>query len=202
MTATPIVHRGYHQEDFWALQWSSGWQHVTDSRASVGSFNVTSDRGATLSFDLDASWLDLVAPVGPSWGQLTVEIDGNPYRANRLPIQNKVAVLGLNAPRDQWQVRQPVADGLGPGIHHVLIRSQSGPVGIDAVVADRESPRALLFWQISGAIIGLIALVIPYRSRRRAVFAIVAPSTGSTPGSAPPIDASPVAAANAASAGR
>ena len=115
--------------------------------------------GATLSFDLDASWLNLVTTVGPGQGKLAITIDGSPYKANRLPSQGGAAILDLSAPREAWGVQQPIADGLGPGVHHVEIRVISGPVGIDGLVADRELPQAVLYWQITGGLIGIGFLI-------------------------------------------
>jgi len=159
MTAPPVVYRGYHQEDYYALHWGSGWSHQSDQRAVLGGYNLSTTPGATLTFDLDASWLDLVTPVGPRWGKLAITIDGSPYKANRLPRQGNAAILDLGAPGEAWGVRHPIADGLGPGVHHVVIRVLSGPVGIDGLVADRESPRDILYWQLTGGIIGVGFLI-------------------------------------------
>jgi hypothetical protein len=151
----PIVHRGYHQQDFYGLQWTSDWRQVADPRSSLGQSRVSSAPGATVSFDLDATWLDLVTLTGPTQGKLAVTIDGTPYGANRLSVVNRVAVLPLASSTEQWQVRQPIADGLGPGVHHVVIRVLDGNSSIDAIVADRESPRDVLFWKVTGIAIGL-----------------------------------------------
>jgi hypothetical protein len=164
MHAPPVVYRGYHQEDLWSLDWGPGWERIADAEASLGHLNVTTSPGATLSFDLDASWLDLVTPVGPGLGSLEVTIDGSPLKANRLSIDNGKAVLSLGAPSAREQVRRPIADELGPGVHHVLIRVVGGKVGIDGLVADRESPRDQLYWQIGGALIGLGVLGWTLRS--------------------------------------
>jgi polysaccharide biosynthesis protein PslG len=166
MTAPPILHRGYHQEDHWALTWGPGWQRLSDPRASLGQLATSTTPGARLDFDLDASWLDLVTPTGPGWGQVAVTIDGNPMAANRLPIVRGQAVLDLAAAPDGWQVRQPIADGLGPGVHHVQVRVLDGRVGLDGIVADRESPRDVLLWQVTGTLIGLGFLGIRVWMRR------------------------------------
>lgn len=165
MTSPPVVHRGYHQEDFWALSWGSGWSRVPDDRASLGYLRVSQSPGATVAFDVDASRLDLVTPVGPGWGSLAVTIDGSPLKANRLPLVRRQAVLRLDAPTAGEQVIQPIADELGPGVHHVEIRSLDGKVGIDGLIADRESPRAVLFWQAGGTLLGLAALGWTIRRR-------------------------------------
>src|SRR5205814_2582910 len=142
---------------------------LADPRASLGQIATGDAAGADLSFDLDASWRDLVTPVGPQWGRLTVTIDGEPLKANRLPIARGEAVLNLASADERWQVRQPIADGLGPGVHHVRIQVLDGHVGIDGIVADRESPRDVLLWQITGGAIGLgmlAARVVHGRSAR------------------------------------
>jgi hypothetical protein len=165
----PVLHRGYHAPNSWELGWSAGWQQVTDPLAPFGLTNVSTTSDSTLIFDLDGTWLDLVTPTGPSWGQLAVTIDGNPYAANRLPIVNGVAQLSLTAAEDGPLVRQPIADGLGPGTHHVVVRALNGRPGIAAIVTDRESPRATLFWQASGTLIGLGALVVAKRSGKSSI---------------------------------
>jgi hypothetical protein len=178
MTAPPVVYRGYHQEDFWALHWGAGWQRVADPRAVLGHLEVTAQPGATLQFDLDASWLDLVVPTGPHWGQLAITIDGNPYEANRLPIVHGTALLNLNATAERWQVDVPVADHLGPGVHHVVIRVVNGRAGIDGLIADQESPQAVFYWQVTGTLIGLGTLAVTYRRRRVAEYGGSAPAAG------------------------
>jgi hypothetical protein len=170
MTAPPLVPRGYHQEDYWALHWSAGWERTADPRASLGDVQLTATPGATLSFDLDASRLDLVTPAGPAWGKLAITIDGSPLKANDLPLDRGQAVLDLSAPAERWQVTRSIADGLGPGVHHVVIRALAGRVGIDGLVADRESPQAQLYWQVSGLIIG-VGAVVGARKKRPAIVA-------------------------------
>jgi len=155
MTSPPVLYRGYHQEDHWALHWGPGWTRVADPRASLGYVEESATAGATLSFDIDAAWFDLVTPTGPSWGRLAITIDGLPFEANRLPIVNGQAVLDLSAPSERWQVRWPVADGLGPGVHHVEVRVLSGRAAIDGIVADSIWPPARLFETIAGVLAGL-----------------------------------------------
>ncbi len=154
MAQPPSVHRGFHQESFWALHWSDGWRDVGDPRASLGHAKESLTPGATLSFDLDASWLDLVTTTGPSGGRLAVTIDGTPFAANRLPLTHGTALLDLRAPTESWQVHVPIAAGLSPGLHHVELRVVDGTVLIDGVVADRESPRFTLFWRIGSFLVG------------------------------------------------
>ena len=165
MTASPVVYRGFHQENDWALHWSPGWSELADTRASLGQFKEAQATGATLSFDLNATWLDLVTTVGPGWGKLAVTIDGSSLKANDLPIENGQAILDLRRPNEQWQVHQPIADGLGPGPHHVVIRVLKGPVGIDGLVADRASPQAQLYWGLTGGLIGLGTLLVAIKRR-------------------------------------
>jgi hypothetical protein len=159
----PIVHRGYRAQNYWALQWSADWQQVAERRAAFGITRVATSPDSTLSFDLDGTWLDLVTPSGPTWGRLGVIIDGNPYAANRLPIVNNLAQLSLTSADEQWQVRRPIADGLSPGIHHVVVQVLDGRAGIEAIVADRESPRDVLFWRVAWFLIGVGTLVAASR---------------------------------------
>jgi hypothetical protein len=171
----PVVYRGYHQETYWAFQWSAAWQEASDPRAVLNGYKQSDQVGSELDFNLDASWLDLVAPEGPQYGALAVEIDGNPYKANRLPIVNGMATLSLNAASETWQNRLPIADNLGPGIHHVRIFLKAGRGAIDGVVADRELPPDQLAWHVAWAIIGFGSLVVGWRCRKATAPAIVGP---------------------------
>ena len=186
LTAPPILYRGFHQENDWPLHWGNGWNEVKDRRASLGQLKETSVPGATLSFDLDASWLDLVVPVGPKFGKLAVTIDGSPLKANDLPIVHGQAVLDLTQSNEQWQVHEQIADGLEPGPHHVVITVLDGTVGIDGLVADRESPQEQLYWKLTGTLIGLGTLVVTVRRRPKAV--ILRGEESQTTPSVPPID--------------
>jgi hypothetical protein len=158
MTGPPIVRRGFHQEDYWPLQWSPGWQTIADPRASLGQARVSANAGATLTFDLDARWLDLVTAVGPESGSAAITIDGNAIAANRVPIVNRLARVDFNSPNEAWAERVPLADGLGPGVHHVELRVLRGRVVVDGIVADAESPRIALIEQIVGSLVGLSVL--------------------------------------------
>lgn len=171
MRSPPVIYRGYHQEDDWALTWKGPWQEVNNKRASLGKLKITAQAGAELDFNLQASWLDLVTPVGPQWGKLAITIDGQPLKANRLPIQDGHAVLNLQSSTERWQVRQPIADGLGPGVHHVQIRVLSGKVGIDGIIANSPSPKVQLFDGATGVIIGLGTLGVAIWRRPRSVIA-------------------------------
>src|SRR5205814_10459176 len=84
MRAPPILRRGFHQENDWALGWSNGWQSLSDTRASLGQLRESSSAGSTLTFDIDARWFDLVTVVGPTEGAATVAVDGGPLAANLL----------------------------------------------------------------------------------------------------------------------
>ncbi|MGH2461907.1 MAG: cellulase family glycosylhydrolase [Chloroflexota bacterium] len=156
MTSTPVLYRGYHQEDDWALAWSPGWEDVSDPRASLGHLKEAATNGSEVSFDLNANWLDLVVPTGPGWGKLAVTIDGLPFAANQLPIEHGQAILDLHGSVERWQVRRPIAAGLGPGVHHVQIRALSGRVGIDGIVADAFSPQENLYLSVLLGAIGLV----------------------------------------------
>lgn len=160
MTAPPVLYRGFHQEHDWVLNWSHGWEEVSDPRASLGQLKVTNTPGAEFSFDVEGSWLDLVTPTGPDWGKVAVTIDGLPFAANQLPIENGQAVLDLHGATERWQVWQPIAEGLSPGVHHVTIRALSGKVGIDGVIVDAPSPQIQLYETLFFGVLGIALLVL------------------------------------------
>jgi hypothetical protein len=125
--------------------------------------------GATLSFDLDARWLDLVTVTGPSGGTAAITIDGSPLAANRVSLINRQALIDLSGANEVWSARVPVVDGLTPGVHHVVLRVLSGQVIVDGIVADSDSPRNALIEQFAGSMVGLAVLVVAIARRPASV---------------------------------
>ncbi len=179
MTAPPVVRRGFHQENDWALTWSPGWATLSDPRASLGEARVSSTPGARLSFDVDARWLDLVTVVGPAGGTAVVTVDGSALGANRLPLAGRVAQLNLRGDTELWTQRIALADGLAPGPHHVEIQVLSGQIVVDGVVADTDPPRNVLIWQFVGSLVGFVVFVRAIVVRPLSVVCDYAKVTGS-----------------------
>jgi hypothetical protein len=173
LTAPPVVRRGFHQEDYWALSWSPGWSLATDSRASLGQYRWSATAGATLRFDLEARWLDLVTAVGPNGGTLSIAVDGQPYLANRVTIVGPhQAVVDLRDSAERWSKLIPIADGLPLGVHHVELRVLSGEVVVDGLVAEDDSPRNVLLGQIVGSVIGITTGVVALLRRPSGVICL------------------------------
>jgi len=111
----PVLYRGYHQQDHWALQYEGSWQAAADAAAALGGFAVTSDPQAAVSFQFEGSDLILVAPKGPEMGRWIVEIDGR-----------ERARINLQARQPAMAQRITVARSLrGDRVHQVVMRRRS-----------------------------------------------------------------------------
>jgi hypothetical protein len=141
----PVMYRGYHQEDHWAVTYAcpttgtcadaneGGWQRVKDERAVLGAYRQATSDGARVSFTFDGSDLWLVVTRQPGAGQLEVVVDGSP-----------AAMVSLDAPDITFGARVPVARGLPQGEHRVHITARldaergHGPI-IDGFIVESRS---------------------------------------------------------------
>jgi hypothetical protein len=71
---------------------------------------------------------------------------------------DRLARVDLHRPNETSAERVPLADGLGPGVHHVVLRVLTGRVVVDGIVADAETPRSGMIEQIAGSLVGLSVL--------------------------------------------
>ena len=143
---SPIMYRGYHQEEHWAVKYT-GWERVKDERAVLGAYYRATTNGAQASFTFSGSDLWLVAAHTPYAGGLEVQVDGNP------PV-----TLNLDAPETGFQVRVPLARGLPRGQHQVHINAGQGAV-IDGFVV-QDGP-AWVLRRVAGAaavVVGMVGL--------------------------------------------
>jgi len=170
----PTIHRGYRQEDDWALSYQGEWNRVADPRASEGFMKATGQAGASVSALFQGTELALVVPKGPAYGSAYVEIDGSPRWTNLLPHDKSGrSVLDLYSPDAQWKLVVPVATGLNYGVHRLEIKT-AGPFALDGVIADtHEIPLMLRLVPpvASLAVLGLavtLAIALRRRKARRA----------------------------------
>jgi len=124
----PVMYRGYHQEDHWAVTYDSGWETVKNERAVLGAYRQATTDGARVNFTFHGSDLWLVVVRGPGRGQLTVTVDDKP------PL-----TLSLEATETAFGVRLPVARSLPRGEHRVEIVAQAGATIDGIVVRDRAT---------------------------------------------------------------
>jgi hypothetical protein len=158
----PVMYRGYHQEDHWAIIYDEGWQTVDDEQAVLGRYQQAMVDGAGASFTFDGSNLWVVTHRGPEGGQLEVTVDDG------VPV-----TVSLYAPEPISQVRVPLAQGLPRGQHQVHVNAhfdlQAGPgPAIDGFVVARQ-PAVWLRRGVGAAAlaVGLVALGWLFGSQRR-----------------------------------
>jgi len=168
LTTLPLlVHRGYHQEDHWALSYEGSWSKVENEDAVLGAYTASSQPGNLLTFRFEGTELTLVTFKGnymPT-GKLYIEVDGSPHRANMLPVDvTGRAYIDLSIAN----VQVPIASGLKDAEHSVRIEVGDGTsAAIDAFIVDRvpTSPWRLGFG-VTLAVLA-IALVLTFCLRIR-----------------------------------
>lgn len=69
---------GLFQNDHFAMVYSGQWVFFSEAQASGGSFDYTSDEGASVSFQFNASAITIYRTVGPTRAIMRVLIDGVP----------------------------------------------------------------------------------------------------------------------------
>ena len=143
----PVMYRGFHQEDHWAVTYGSGeWETEADAEAVLGQRRRAGQDGAGLEFTFDGSAVWLVTQTGPGQGWLEVTVDGGAARS-----------LSLQAAQTTNGVRVPLATGLPVSQHRVRIIAHrddvSGGPTVDGFVV--ENRPAITVRQV----VGLLALV-------------------------------------------
>ncbi|MBL7063819.1 MAG: hypothetical protein ISS49_06355 [Anaerolineae bacterium] len=139
---TPTLYPGAHQEDHWALEYTStplsagagNWETIRDTAATLGAYRRTTTPGATLRFTFEGASLTL-AP-GPGAGEVEVSVDGNAPR--RVSLDERPVRLV----RDWWQKR-----------HEVTLTAVAGEVSIDGLIVQRP-------WSPSHWLVGLLVLLV------------------------------------------
>jgi hypothetical protein len=153
----PVMYRGYHQEDHWAVSYGGPWQTVEDSHAVLGTYRRAEEGGAWLSFTFKGSDLLLVVDKGPGGGVLEVRVDDAP------PLS-----VDLASGDEIFGAKVAVASGLPPVEHQVRVSSgATGWVAVDGFVV-RSGPvyvirRAVGLLALLAALLG-IALSVRNRS--------------------------------------
>ncbi len=164
-TQQHVMHRGYHQETHWALQYGGLWRDRKDSRAVLGAYREAVGN-STVRFQFYGTELDLVTSRHPGAGRVLVSIDGVP--AIGLPRDSAGrAYLDLTSATEEWQVRLPLATGLADGLHTVELVAE-GPLALDGLVVDRRLgfPWVLMWLGITSAALFCAIAVQLARERR------------------------------------
>ncbi len=124
------------------------WQPRLDMRDSGGREMVTRQPGARAIIQFWGDGLDLIVRRGPDEGRAWISLDGQSVKG--LPLDaNQHSIIELSSPKEEWQVRVPIARDLARGQHTLeMVIGQNGEVALDAfaVYADgaREFPLILV----------------------------------------------------------
>ncbi len=162
----PMVYRGYHQEDHWALHYSGGWLTEKNQEASLGGYKVTSKAGDSVSFIFKGSSVNLILPKGPNVGGYYVTVDGGAPNLVAKDSSGK-AFINLHSNTEEWQQVVPVVSNLGYGEHSLVLVAAPGSSGnadtkwyFDAFVVDGKPSNFLVLIWPGAAIVGGIAVGI------------------------------------------
>jgi O-antigen ligase len=137
--APPVLPPGDHAPDHPAVRYDSGWR-VTAAAADPGA------DGDLLAFDFTGSEVALRVQGGPYWAFYRVWLDGQP--AGALPRdESGAAYLVLYDLLAEARVI-PLAQGLAPGRHQVVIEAHGGwgQWALRGIQVRAASPRSLGAW--------------------------------------------------------
>jgi hypothetical protein len=161
----PAVNVGYHQQDHWALHYSTepkdAWQHVADEEAVLGVYAL-GNKDATLDFYFEGTDLTLVLRhVGlPSTALQNVEmlIDGEEREEKNYEIFSQL-LAGIHRPDvgEQGTVAIPVARGLTDERHRVHVRVKEGTLALDGLIVQRNNAMGLR--KLAGVGLGLVLVM-------------------------------------------
>ncbi len=135
----------------------SPWQPRLDARDSAGREMVTRQPGARALIQFWGDGLDVLVRRGPDEGRAWVTLDGKVVPT--LPLDaNGHSYIELSSPKDEWQVRVPIARDLQRGNHTVeLIVGQNGEVALDAFAVYANGTREFP-WTVV-AVLGAVSVV-------------------------------------------
>ena len=132
-TASAVARPGLYQETDPAIKLTGNWQPRLDAKDSAGRELVTRQPGARATFQFWGDGVDLLVRRGPDEGRAWVTLDGQ--TVPNLPLDtNRHSYIELSSPKDEWQVRVPVARDVSRGVHTVeIVVGQNGEVALDAI---------------------------------------------------------------------
>ena len=129
----PVIARpGLYQETNQAVNLVGNWQPRLDAKDSAGREMVTRQPGARAVIQFWGDGVDLLVRRSPDEGRAWVTLDGQVVK--NLPLDaNGHSYVELSSPKEEWQVRVPIARDLARGPHTVeLVVGQNGEVALDA----------------------------------------------------------------------
>jgi hypothetical protein len=142
---TPVMCRGWHQAQHWAIDYQGSWQPMLDREATFDDV-LSGQTGDTATFTFEGTGLDLLA-VGQ--GRLRVQLD----QAEPMEIE-----LKADPPHSKYRI----ANSLPGGVHQFSLEVLDGPALIDGFLIE-DRPGLLLnrtgsALMVVAAAIGLWAL--------------------------------------------
>jgi hypothetical protein len=165
----PVMYRGYHQEDHWAVSYTCStpgvggecWETIKDEAAVLGAYRQATTDGGVASFTFNGSALWLVVTRRPGAGKLEVKVDGH------APVE-----ISLDAPQAMVGVRVPIARGLPQGQHQVQVTAhmtddEPGPVIDGFIVQSRPTGWVRRGVVAAAVVVGLGALAWLLAAQRR-----------------------------------
>ena len=166
----PALHRGYHQEDHWAIDWTDDWDLVPDANSPVGGYRQTKTPGARLWFDVVGGSLWLVTAGS---GQIAVSVDGLPAKVTFRQMSADGRGVFRRGPT---RGRLLIVDGMSSRRHRVEISVLSvGDEGlsIDGLIVYGPTTKIVHYQRLAGLLVGLsyIAVIgwLALRRRRKHV---------------------------------
>ncbi|MBI4789094.1 MAG: beta-galactosidase [Chloroflexi bacterium] len=140
-TASATMGPGLYQETNPAVNLTGNWQPRLDVKDSGGREMVTRQPGARAVFQFWGDGVDLLMRRGPDEGRAWVTLDGQ--TVPNLPLDaNRHSYIELSSPKDEWQVRVPVARNVSRSVHTVeLVVGQNGEVALDAIAVYTDGTR-------------------------------------------------------------
>ena len=163
---TPTLYPGVHQEDHWALQYTSAslsagegdWETVRDATAVLGAYRRATTPGATLHFTFEGASLTLVP--GPGAGAVEVSVDGGGVR--RISLDGQPVRLARGSALS-------LSKGWRQKRREVTLTAVAGQVDVDGLII--QQPWRPSLWLVLGmaslGLIGAHALTRKLCQRRR-----------------------------------
>lgn len=139
----PVLYRGYHQEDHWALTYDDNWAIFPRADAALGQVAIGAP-GATLTFMVDGGALYLVTPTPGT--TVTLQLADQPPRT--LALTTETTLLAQ----------------LPPGPTPVTLTVGAAPLTLDALIVRPPNTLAPL-WPLAALILALLALYAIVRPR-------------------------------------
>jgi polysaccharide biosynthesis protein PslG len=154
----PVIYCGYHQEDHWALEYAGDWSGELDADAALGAYRATEDAGASVQFTFEGRQLQIVAPRGPAFGLMQIQVDQQP-----------LSVIDLRASGEEPAAVVWTWQSMAAGPHTASIEPINGRAALDGLVV-RPWPEWTRWWPAGlGALLLLAAAGAMLVTRRQGV---------------------------------